>query len=195
MDSRSRKRKALLTLGVIGLVAGLMTFGVFAAFTATTANSGNEIQSGTVDIDQHAGAATLYNVANRAPGDSTTACVRVTYSGSLSAAVKLYVSSGITNGDDYSLQIERGSGLTGPAADMNCTGFTATSTAFSGDLGTLGTSYAAGVDGKAAAVAWNQSDAVDYRFTISQKDDPTPNAHTSPTTSGAHTFTWEARSN
>jgi hypothetical protein len=51
-------RKGILTalaVGGMGAVAGL---GTFSAFSATTANSGNNISSGTVKIDQHTGATT-----------------------------------------------------------------------------------------------------------------------------------------
>jgi predicted ribosomally synthesized peptide with SipW-like signal peptide len=195
MKDRTRNRKLLLTLGVAGVVTGLIVLGTFAAFTATTTNSGNTIESGTVKIDQHVGATTLYDVDDQEPGDFTEACVRVTYSGSLTADVKLYVSSGITNGALYNLKVERGSGLTGPAADMNCTGFGASSIAYDGALGSFGTDWGTGEDGKAGAATWATGESVDYRFTITQNDDSTPNAHTSVTSSGAHTFTWEARNN
>ena len=185
-------RKGLLTLlavGGMGAVAGLGTF------SATTTNSGNNISSGTVKIDQHTGATTLYNVTNQKPGDATTKCLRVTYSGSLTASeVKLYVSSGITNGTNYNLEIDRGSGLSTLDSTMSCAGFNQTSVAYNGQLGSLGSSYGTGVDGKASAATWATSDTVDYRFIITQNDDTTANAHTSTVTSGAHTFTWEARS-
>ncbi len=177
------------------MVATITGARTYSAFVATTANAGNKIESGTVKIDQHSGATTLYSMTNRKPGDSTSACVRVTYAGSLAAAVKLYVSSGITNGSLYNPKVERGSGLTAPGSDMNCSGFTANSTAYDAALGSFGTDYAGGVDGKASAAAWAQNDAVDYRFTITQNDDTTANAHTTVTASGSHTFTWEARNN
>src|SRR3954468_1129107 len=189
----SKRRKVLLTIAVVAILAGLIVLGTFAAFTATTTNTGNKIDSGTVKIDQHAGATTLYNVTNAKPGTpAQVSCVRVTYSGSLASSVKLYVSSGITNGSNFNLKVERGSGLTAPAGDMNCTGFTSSSTPFDAALGTFPTTYSGGIDGKAAGAAWNQNDSVDYRFTITQNDDPTPNAHTTVTSSGTHTFTWEA---
>jgi hypothetical protein len=77
---------------------------------------------------------------------------------------------------------------------MSCAGFTQTSVAYNGNLGSLGSTYATGVDGKAAAATWATNDAIDYRFIITQNDDTTPNAHTSVLTSGTHSFTWEARS-
>lgn len=195
MHGRGTMRKVALTLGAVGVVVGLMSAGTFGAFRGTTTNTGNQIDSGTVKVDQHAGATTLYNVTNQKPSQSVARCVRVTYSGSLASTLNLYVSSGITNGTLYNLQVERGSGLSGPAADMNCTGFTATSTAYNGALGSFPTTYAGGVAGKAGGTAWSQNDAVDYRFTISVNDDTTPNAHTTVASSGSHTFTWEAVNN
>jgi predicted ribosomally synthesized peptide with SipW-like signal peptide len=192
----TRRRKVLLTVAVLCVLVGLIALGSFAAFTATTTNTGNSISSGTVAISQHAGAATLYNVTNQKPGQSTQKCIRVTYTGSLASTVKLYVSSGITNGSLYNIQVERGSGLTTLDGTMSCAGFSSTSTAFAtAALGTFPTAYATGVDGKPAAAAWNQNDSVDYRFTITQNDDPTVNAHTSALSSGSHTFTWEAQNN
>ena len=195
MNGMSTRRKLLVTVGVVALM-GLGVFGTFAAFTATSVNSGNQIDPGTVAIDDDSGAVTeLYDRTNQKPGDSYSACLRVKYNGSLSAAVKLYVSSGVTNGADYNLQVERGSGLTTIDGTRSCAGFSSASVAYNGDLGSLGTDYASGVDGKAAAAAWAQDDTVDYRFTITQNDDATANAHTAVQSSGAHSFTWEARNN
>ncbi len=191
MANRNRKLlSSVLVLGVIGSVAG---WGAFSAFTATTSNAGNEISAGSVVISQHAGATTLYSTSNQRPGDPISKCVRVTYGGSLTAAVKLYVSSGVTNGSAFNVKVERGSGLASPDATMNCTGFSSESTAYNGGLGSFPTTYAGGVAGKAGADTWDANQAVDYRFTISVVDDATPNAHTSSQGSGSHTFTWEAR--
>jgi Camelysin metallo-endopeptidase len=195
MNGMSTRRKLLVTLGVMALM-GLGVFGTFAAFTATSANSGNQIDSGTVKVDDDSGTTTeLYDVSNQKPGDSTTACLRIKYNGSLGAAVKLYTSAGVTNGTMYNLQVERGSGLTTVDGTRSCAGFSASSTAYNGNLGSFATTYAGGYDGKAGGAAWAQNDTVDYRFTITQNDDATANAHTAVTSSGAHSFTWEARNN
>ena len=186
-------RKILLTAPVLGVAGALAGFGAYSAFTATTANTGNSFASGTVAVSQHAGSTTLYSGSNKAPSDSAVSCVRVTYTGSLSSAVKLYVSS-VTNGNKFTLKIERGSGLSSPDNTMNCTGFTASSTAFNTTLDQLGTTYGTGLDGKASGGTWAQNDSVDYRFTITVNDDSTANAHTSTVSTGSHTFTWEADS-
>lgn len=191
----TRTRKLLITLLVLGGIGGVAAIGTYSAFTATTSNSGNSFSAGTVVISQHTGATTLYTGADKKPTNSATGCVRVTYTGSLAASVKLYVSSGVTNGSLFHLKIERGSGLTTLDNTMSCTGFLASSTPFDDDIGALGTDYAGGLDGKASAAAWAQNDSVDYRFTISLKDDSTANAHTTAKGTGSHTFTWEARNN
>jgi Camelysin metallo-endopeptidase len=194
-NDAGKARKLLLTALVVGGLSALVGLGTYSAFTATTTNSGNNISSGSVKIDQHTGATTLYNVTNQKPGDATTKCLRVTYSGSLTAsAVKLYASAGITNGTQYNLEVDRGSGLTTLDGTMSCAGFSQTSVAYNGSLGSLGSTYGTGVDGKAAAATWATNDTVDYRFIITQNDDTTANAHTSVLTSGTHSFTWEARS-
>jgi hypothetical protein len=108
--------------------------------------------------------------------------------------VKLYRSA-VSNGAAFRLTVERGSGLTAPASNMNCTGFSATSTAFDNTLDQFPTTYAAGVDGKAAGAAWSSGQSVDYRFTVYPVDDTTPNAHTTAVDTGAHSFTWEAQNN
>jgi hypothetical protein len=188
-------RKGLLTLLAVGGLGAAAGLGTFSAFSATTTNSGNNISSGTVKIDQHTGATTLYSATNKGPGQTVQGCVRVSYSGSLTAsAVKLYASSGITNGANYNLTVERGSGLTTLDNTMSCAGFTASSTAFNNTLDQVPTTYGTGIDGKASAATWAQNDTIDYRFTISVVDDPTANAHTTANASGSHTFTWEARS-
>ena len=191
-----RKHKLLLSLLVMGAVGSVASWGMYSAFSATTTNSGNTITAGTVAIGQHAGAATLYAASNQGPGSSVQKCVRVQYTGSLASAVKLYSSGGFTNPSAFTIQVERGSGLTTLDNTMSCAGFTSASVALAATtLDNLPTSYAGGIDGKAAAAAWSQNDAVDYRFTLSVVDDSTPNARSSAKTSGSHTFTWEARNN
>lgn len=190
----STKKKLFITAAVAALMG--VVFGTFAAFTATSVNSGNTISSGTVKIDDDSATTTaLYNVTNRKPGDAATGCLRIRYNGSLASSVKIYASAGITGGSNYNLQIERGSGLTTVDNTRSCAGFASANTAYNGDLTAFATTYAGGSDGKSGGAAWVTNDTVDYRFTITQNDDTTANAHTSAVTSGAHSFTWEARNN
>ena len=196
--TEGRKLKVFLTAAVLALMAGVAVFSTSAAFTATSSNPGNLIEAGTVSIgDSDAGTGKLYNALAQKPGAGNgpqAACIRVTYSGSLASAVKLYRSA-VTNGSQFHLTVERGgNSLSAPASDMNCTGFSAASTAFDNTLDQFPTTYGAGIDGKASG-SWAQNDSVDYKFTVYTVDDSTPNAHTSKVDSGSHSFTWEARNN
>src|SRR5215212_4763906 len=136
-----------------------------AAFTATTDNTGNRIEAGSVALsDSDAATGRLYDAPDQAPGAANGPaphCLRVTYSGSLASAVKLY-STATANGSNFRLKVERGSGLSAPAYDDTLNNFP--------------TTYAAGLDGKPAAAAWTTGNTVDYRFTIYTVDDTTPNA-------------------
>ena len=198
-ENQGRKRRIFITVAVLALMAGVAVFTTSAAFTATSSNPGNLIEAGTVSIgDSDAGTGKLYDALAQRPGAGNgpiAACIRITYSGSLASAVKLYRSA-VTNGSQFRLTVERGgTSLTAPAGDMNCGGFLAASTAFDNTLDQLGTTYATGVDGKAAGAAWSSGQSVDYRFTVYPVDDSTPNAHTTAVDTGTHSFTWEAQNN
>ena len=109
--TQGRKRRIFITVAVLALMAGVAVFTTSAAFTATTSNPGNTIEAGTVAIgDSDAGTGQLYNALNQKPGSGngpTAACIRVSYSGSLASAVKLYRSA-VTNGSAFRLTVERG---------------------------------------------------------------------------------------
>jgi hypothetical protein len=196
--TRSKKGKLFVTFTVLALMAGLGVFVTSAAFTSTTSNPGNRIESGSVAVgDSDGTTGVLYNALDQAPGSGAgpaAKCIHVDYTGSLASSVKLYASA-VAGGSNFRLKVERGSGITTPGSDMNCTGFTASSTAFDNPLDQFPTSYATGIDGKAAGAAWTTGNGVDYKFTVYVVDDSTPNAHTSKVDSGAHSFTWEARNN
>ena len=191
----SVKSKLILTLLTVGAAATVGTIATFSAFSSTTSNTGNSFASGTVDLDDSDGGTTaLYVESNKKPGDFVEKCIRVSYLGSLAATVKLYTGSTVTNGTLFNLKIERGSSLSG--AFPACAGFTPGATLYDGTLGGFAstyTDYASGVDAKGSA--WAQNNTVDYKFTVTQNDDPTVDAHTSVTSSGLHNFTWEARNN
>jgi hypothetical protein len=191
-----KKRKLLLTLLIVGVLGSVTAFGTYSAFTATTTNSGNSFAAGTVAIQDDSGLATaLFSLTNQAPGTTTQKCIRIKYTGSLASTVHMYIPS-VSNGSSFQIQVERGSGLSNLGTRGDCTGFSSSSTAFStADLSTFPTAYTGGLAGKAADGAWSQNDSVDYRISLSVKDDATANAHTSATSTGSFSVTWEARSN
>ena len=202
---RTNKRKLFSTIGVLAVMGALGGYGAFSAFTANTSNANNTIQSGSVqitDTDSVGGTAgVLYSATNQKPGSANgpaPRCIRVSYSGSLQANVRLYRGS-VTNGDQFQLKVERGSGLTAANNTMDCTGFTPAATnpvAYDGTLVGFPSSFAAStVHGKDAGAAWNSGDSVDYRFTVYTIDDATANAQTTQLSTGNHTIFWEAQNN
>ena len=179
----------LLVLGVVGLVAGLATF---AAFSSTTTNEGNTFASGTVVLADNDLEAVMYNVSNQKPGVDTVKCIKLTYTGSLDADVKLYTTSTVNaSGQHVNLTVEKGT--SDSSTFPNCGTFTSDSTIYNGDVSDFAStknSYANGVSAfPGAATKWVATNTVVYRFTLSVDDvNAAQNANT-----GAHTFTWEAR--
>ncbi len=189
------KLKLLLTLLVMGTTASMVGLGTFSAFSSTTSNSGNSFAAGTVLVSDNDAAAAMYSVSNKKPGDQVVQCIKVTYTGSLAATVKLYTTSAIgTVGSYIDLTIDKGSGS---PTFPSCTGFTSEATIYTGTLASFAgtkSSYANGVSAfPGAQTQWNQNDALVYRFTLTLQDQNSANGGASALSTGSHAFTWEAQ--
>lgn len=189
----SIKRKFLLTFIVLGALGSVAGWATFSAFSATTSNVGNTFAAGTVAIGDNDGGAVMYNVSNKKPGDTAQACIKVTYTGSLDASVKLYSSAIPAFGQYVNLLIETGSGS---PTFPGCTGFVADAspTLYTGTLKAFGDTYSTFANGLAdnpgaVATKWITNDAVVYRFTLTLQDNNAANGGTT----GTHSFTWEAQ--
>jgi hypothetical protein len=195
---RKRRGKLLLATTVILCTAlGLAGFGVYSAYTATTSNTGDSFASGSVAIQDNDSSTAMLALANAKPGDSDSSCVRVTYTGSLSANVRLYGASSGALAPYLTLTITRG---TDPAPSFDsCAGFTADATnyigagagiVYQGGLAALGTNWATGVvdPTSGSPETWTNAEFHSYRYTISLDDN---NAAQNQT--GTASFTWEAR--
>jgi hypothetical protein len=189
-------RKLLATVAVLGLVAGIGGWATWAAFSATTTSTGNNLTLGTVAIGDNSLGAFMYQVTGAKPGDTVTKCVKATYTGSLDADVKLYASAVGTVGTYVNLTVTPGSGS---PTFPGCTGFVpdAAGAIYTGTLkGFADThnSYATGlVDNPGSATKWVTNDGVVYQFTLTVADNNAANGVTVPLTTGTHSFTWEAR--
>jgi hypothetical protein len=189
--------KVLLTVLCVGALGSLAAMGVFGAFSSTTTNAGNQITAGTVALGDNDAGAAMYNVTAAKPGDSVSKCIKVTYTGSLDADVHIYTTSTIGSLGQYvDLTITPGT-QTSPSFP-SCTGFTADSggALYSGTLANFATtkgSYANGIADYPGTLAtkWVTNDSVVYQFTATLQSSA-PDAAQGLTT-GAHTFTWEAR--
>lgn len=188
--------KVLLTALCVGALGSLAAMGVFGAFSATTSNAGNTITAGTVSIADNDAGAAMYSISNAKPGESVSKCIKVTYTGSLDADVHIYTTSTIgALGQYVELTITPGSQTT--PSFPSCTGFVADSggALYSGTLANFATaknSYANGVvDYPGTGTKWAANESVVYQVTATLQSSA-PEAAQGATT-GAHTFTWEAR--
>jgi camelysin-like metallo-endopeptidase len=190
----SRTRRIILSalvLGAGGIAAGA---GTFAAFSATTANSGNGFAAGTVALgDDDAGAALVSLPANARPGDSSTRCIRVSYSGSLPAQVRMYASVSGGLADHLTLTVTRGTqaspsfpACTGFTADSGNYGYGANGIVYQGKVSGLPAGYASAIVDPAAS--WTGGDARSYRYAVTVDNTPAAQGLTA-----SATFHWEAR--
>jgi hypothetical protein len=188
--------KVLLTALCVGALGSFAAMGVFGAFSATTTNAGNTITAGTVAIADNDAGAAMYSITNAKPGESVSKCIKVTYTGNLDADVRIYTTSTIgALGQYVDLTITPGSQAT--PTFPSCTGFTPDSggALYTGTLANFATtknSYANGVvDYPGTGTKWAANESVVYQVTASLQSSA-PEAAQGATT-GAHTFTWEAR--
>ena len=177
--------RGLAVVASLGFVSILVVTSSRAAFVDTTDNATNTFSAGDVVLDDDDAGGVAFNVANMAPGDSRTRCIEVTYTGSLTADVHLYGTVGGTGLADY-LDVDVAIGTGGSFA--SCTGFSATSTLFTGtlaDFGSMHTDYASGLGGLNGAT---DPTSRTYRITVTLQDENAAQARSA--TAG---FTWEAQ--
>lgn len=190
----STTRKVIRSLVVVAVLGGLAALGAFSAFSSQTDNPGNNVTAGTVTLADNDGGSALYSISNAKPGSSQESCIRVSYSGSLDADVKLFTPSTIGSLGQYvNLKIEPGTQAL--PVYPSCTGFTADAggAIFDNTLNNFPTSYASGVSDYPGAVAtkWANGDAVVYRVTATLSSSAPDSAQGG--TTGSHTIRWEAR--
>ncbi len=186
-------------------VSGLVVDRSESAFSSTTGNVGNNLSTGSVVLSDNDSGVALFNVSALTPGQATTRCIEVTYSGSstLSGPVRLY--GGYADGPDANstadsaladyldLRVELGnSGVTCATAFAGTLLFDSTTpSASAGTLRTFTTAYADWSTGRSTAwtPAGGSNEIRAFRITATVKDDNNAQAKTAEPT-----FTWEARS-
>ena len=187
--------RALLGVGAAGAIAA---FGTFSAFSSTTDNPGNTIATGTVAIsDNDGGASKLIDISGAKPSTNYDRCIRVTYTGTLAADVKLSIPDAVgALASDLDLDVTPGALPPTTTTFGDCTGFTADAggnifgDGGSDTLATFKSSYADWTTGLQhnPGGSWTQGETVAYRFRVNVQDDAPQGAATS-----AFTVKWEAR--
>lgn len=206
MTNRTEKRSrgslhklglSMLVVGLLGVVAGL---GTWSAFSDTTDNTGNTFASGTVDLNDDDSGSAMLSLNNAMPGAADTACINVTYNGSLPASVRMYGTTAGTGLDQYlDVVVTRGT-LAAPAFD-SCAGFVPDvgnygygpgGIVYSGTLQGYADNYGGGtVDPQSGSPeTWTNGESHAYRFVVTVQDDNAAQGK-----NASQTFTWEARNN
>lgn len=183
----SRGVPVILLSLVLLLVTAVTLRASNALFTATTTNDTNTFSTGSVALSDNDAGAALFTVSGLKPGSTGSACIRVTYSGTLPASVKLY-GTGLTatnSLDQYiTLVVDEGTNSTGSAGA--CGTWSGSTTVSTTTLTAFPTTYGGG------AGTWAPSGAAtkDYRFTYTMSA-AAPNTVMNSTASV--TFVWEAQ--
>jgi Camelysin metallo-endopeptidase len=190
-------RKLLYSILVVAIVSAVTAAGTYAAFSGTTANPSNAFAAGTVSISDNDAGGSVLSLSSATPGNSSTGCIKVTYSGSLNANVHLYGSASGSLPSYLTLTVTRGTDSSPSFA--SCSNFAADATnyigsgagvVYSGNLSAFPGTYAAGVvDPTAGSPAtWSTNSAHSYKFVVTVQN----NAAAQGLSSTA-SFTWEAR--
>jgi hypothetical protein len=193
-------RGKLFVVALIAAGAAAAGSYTWAAFVATTDNTGNSISSGTVRVSDNDTGTALLALTTALPGATDTGCIKVTYNGSLASAVRLYGTTGGSGLDPYlDLQITRGTySLPEPGYD-SCTNFQPDLTdyigagagvIYNGTLQGFPDSYAAGLTDPTAGTpeSWTAGEAHVYRMQVTLQ-----NSQAAEGLTATQTFTWEAR--
>ena len=190
-------RIAALALSFV-VAGGLVIRASAAAFSDSTANTGNQFSAGDVVIaDDDGGASSMFTMTGIQPGATATKCINVTYSGNLPAEIRLYADETAGDGlaDYLDVTVERSTDAAG-GVTADCTGFTEAgksavwTNGTDGDLGAFlagNTDYASGAD--AWAADGSASEEASYKFIVTLQDD-----NGAQGLSSTVSFTWEAQS-
>jgi hypothetical protein len=190
----NRSTRALAAVIATGLIAAVSGQATYAAFTRTTQNVNDSYAAGSVALSDNDAGTVMWDVSGQLPtSPSIVRCIRVTYTGSLSAGVRLYTTTASSALDPYlNVTVEKGSMPVGTVFP-NCTGFvpeatiapTVTLQAFK----TARTGWANGLAAfPGAQTSWNTGNSLVYRFTVQVQ-----NTYAAQGLTGLVGFMWEAQ--
>jgi hypothetical protein len=190
-DDRGLSRRAATVIVVVSALAvsAIVSVSVLqysrAAFTATSANTANSWSTGSVAISDDDTGTAMFNASNMTGGQSIVACIKVTYSGTVTngVAVKLYGTSSGALAPYLNLTIEQGTG----GSFSSCAGFSG-SQIYSGTVSGFSSSYTSFASGLAGWSPSSTPDSKVYRFTITVQNDNNAQSKTA-----SADYTWEAQ--
>jgi hypothetical protein len=196
-SGRSRTIAAMLLLGLVALAAGGATW---AAYTATTGNSGARIEAGSVKLDDNDDGSPLLSLSAAQRGATDSGCIKVTFAGSLDSDVRFYGTTTGSGLDQYlDVKVTRGTYTpTEPGFD-SCTNFQSDATnyigagngvVYNGTLQSYADSYAAGLVDPlpASPEIWTTGEVHVYKIEVTLQNNSAAEG-----LNATQTFTWEAR--
>jgi hypothetical protein len=195
---RSLAVKLIAIAVALALSATVWSAGTWSAFDRTASSPGNAVASGTVSLADNDGGSPLLSLAGARNGSSVTSCTKVTYDGTVPAAVRIYgtVRGGLAS--YLTLTITRGT-IAGTPAAKSCTGFAADSTdylsrgagvIYNGGLSAFPTSAAGALADPTSSATdqWTAGEAHAYKLTV------TMSSASGAGMSATADFTWLAAS-
>ena len=197
-----RRRLGLRLLAsavVLTIASGAWSAATWSALSDSSVTPTNTVTAGSVDLSDNDSGGGVLALGSARPNDSVTGCIRVTYSGSAPAKVRVFGATGGTGLASY-LDLTVTRGTVSPAALFgSCATFTPDATNYLGSgngiiyVGTVAGFPAAGAgalaDPSAPGATWNTGDVHSYRFQATLRNDPAAQGKTA-----SPSFTWEATS-
>ena len=195
--TQGRRLGVLGVLALLALAAGGITF---AAYTATSSNSTDRLEAGSVKLSDNGDGSSIVSLSGAVPGDTTSACIKVTYDGTLPAAVRLHGTTTGSGLDQYlDLKVTRGTYSPSTPAFKSCTNFQPDTTnytgagngvIYSGTLQGYPDDYASGlVDPLSGSPeSWTTGEVHVYRVDVTVQQN-----FAAQGLDATQTFTWEAR--
>ena len=172
----------------------------YAAYTATTANAGNIVEAGSVKLSDNGDGSSMLSLSGAVPGNTTSACIRVTYAGTLPASVRLHGTTTGTGLDQYiDLKVTRGVYSPTEPAFKSCTNFQADGTnyigagngvIYNGTLQAYADDYASGLVDPlpGSPESWTTGEVHVYRLDVTLQND-----FSAQNKDATQAFRWEAR--
>lgn len=156
-----------------------------AAFTSTTDNTANSFSSGSVVLTDDDTGSAMFTATAMTPGVPVVRCITLTYSGSLTPAnIRMYGTSSGSLATYLNTTIEVGTG----GSFASCTGFTSTSTIYTGTLANFSATRTNWTTGLATFTAAANPTSRTLRLTVDVQNVPAAQS-----SSATATFTWEAQ--
>nr|WHW29315.1 hypothetical protein [uncultured bacterium] len=155
-----------------------------AAFSDTTANTGNTFASGSVIITDDDTGSAMFTASGMTPGTPVVNCITVTYSGSLVPAdIRLYGTTSGALAPYLDTTIEVGTG----GSFNSCAGFSGANI-YTGLLSDFSTTHFDWTSGLATFTAAANPTSRTFRITADVRNDPAAQSQ-----SATAVFTFEAR--